>query len=76
MFAATDTTGPENDKHLINLARDAGVVVAAWSTNGTHLGCDQAVRAMVSNLHCLRKTQAGHPGHLLYLLGNLKPVTF
>lgn len=54
MLAAADPIGPENDKHLIDLARDAGVVVAAWGTNGTHLGRDQAVHAMVSNLHYLR----------------------
>lgn len=76
MLAATDPIGPENDKHLVTLAGSAGIVVAAWGTNGTHLGRDQAVRAVVSNLHCLRKTQAGHPGHPLYLPGNLTPVIF
>ena len=76
MLAAVDPIGPENDKHLVELARGAGVVVAAWGTNGTHLGRDQAVRAMVPNLHCLRKVQAGHLGHPLYLPGNLTPVIF
>lgn len=76
MLAAVDPIGPENDKHLVELARGAGVVVAAWDTNGTHLGRDQAVRAVVPNLHCLRKTQAGHPGHPLYLPGNLTPMIF
>jgi hypothetical protein len=76
MFAATDPIGPDNDKHLVDVARGAGVVVAAWGTNGTHMGRDQAIRAVVPNLQCLRKTQAGHPGHPLYLPRDLIPVTF
>ena len=73
MIAAADPVGPDNDAHLINLASGAGIVVAAWGTNGTHLGRDSAVRALVPNLHYLRKTQDGHPGHPLYLPSGLVP---
>ena len=76
MFAAGDPVGPDNDRHLVELARNAGVVVAAWGTNGTHHGRDSAVHAIVPNLHCLKKTQAGHPGHPLYLRADLNPVPF
>ena len=76
MLAAVDPVGPDNDAQLVELARNAGVVVAAWGTNGTHLGRDQAVREMIPNLHCLRKTKHGHPGHPLYLPKNLVPFPY
>lgn len=74
MKVVADPVGPHNDQHLLRLARDAGVIVAAWGTNGTHMGRDAAVRAMVPNLHCLKKTREGHPGHPLYLRADLKPI--
>ncbi len=76
MIAAADPIGPDNDSQLVELARGARVVVAAWGTNGTHLGLDAAVRTLVTDLHCLKKTQAGHPGHPLYLRADLKPIPF
>jgi hypothetical protein len=76
MFAADDPVGPDNDSYLVKLAQDAGVVVAAWGTNGIHMARDRAVRDLLPNLQCLRKTQAGHPGHPLYLPGDLRPVPF
>lgn len=76
MLAAVDPVGPDNNSYLMELSRGAGVVVAAWGTNGIHMERDKAVRDLVPNLHCLRKTQAGHPGHPLYLPGNLIPAPF
>lgn len=76
MKAAADPVGPDNDRHLIELARGAGVVIAAWGANGTHLGRNVIVRSMIPNLHCLKKTSAGHPGHPLYLRADLKPIPF
>lgn len=76
MIASDDPIGPDNDAHLVELARGAGVVVAAWGTDGTYLGRDSAVRALMPHLHYLRKTKDGHPGHPLYLPGYLKPQPF
>lgn len=76
MLAAADPIGSNNDAHLIELARGAGVVVAAWGACGVHLGRDTAVRALVPNLHYLRKTKGGHPGHPLYLPSGLVPQQF
>jgi hypothetical protein len=47
MLAQDDPVGPENDAHLRRLAAEAGVVVAAWGTHGTHGGRHSAVRAML-----------------------------
>lgn len=65
--------GWENDHTLTTLARGAGVVVAAWGANGTFKRRDQSVRLLVPNLHYLRLTKNGYPGHPLYLPSDLKP---
>lgn len=74
MLAAPDPVGPDNDRTLQALASKAGVVVAAWGTNGAHRGRDIAVRELLPNLHYLRLTQNGYPGHPLYLPSTLHPV--
>ena len=76
MLAQDDPIGPENDAHLRRLATDAGVVVAAWGTHGAHLGRDAQVRTLLPNLHYLRLTKDGHPGHPLYLAASLRPVAW
>lgn len=72
--ARIDPIGKDNDGHLQRLAKDAGVIVAAWGAHGNHMGRDQQVRALITNLHYLRLTKDGHPGHPLYLPSELRPV--
>lgn len=74
MKAAADPVGPENDKHLLDLAAGAGVIVAAWGANGTHQGRAAEVRKLLPALHCLSLTKDGHPGHPLYLRKTLTPI--
>lgn len=76
MLAAADPVGVDNNRHLLQMAQGAGVIVAAWGKHGGHLGRDQAVRKMLPGLHCLSLTKAGQPGHPLYLKSELKPVRF
>ena len=76
MLRATDPVGPDNDEHLQRLAQGAGVVIAAWGARGTHLGRDHHVREIIPNLHYLRLTKDGHPGHPLYLPSDLQPIPF
>lgn len=73
MKAAADPVGYDNDVLLQHYARMAGVVVAAWGTNGMHLNRDAAVRKLVPDLHYLRLTKHGFPEHPLYLPAELKP---
>jgi hypothetical protein len=73
MRMAAEPIGPDNDQTIVSLARKAGVVVAAWGTHGTYMGRDRAVRLMVPELHYLRLTKGGHPGHPLYLPASLEP---
>lgn len=73
MLRASDPVGPENDDHLQSCAQGAGLIVAAWGTQGTHLGRDRQVAQLLPRLHCLRETKAGHPEHPLYVPGNDRP---
>lgn len=74
MLAKADPVGPDNDRYLVEMARNAGVVVAAWGTPGTHMARNATVRKLIANLHYLRLTKDGHPGHPLYLPGDLTPT--
>ena len=74
MKRAADPIGPENDQYLKELAEGAGIVVAAWGVHGQHQGRDKQVIAMLPELHCLKITGDGCPGHPLYLSKSIKPI--
>lgn len=76
MMKEADPVGPDNDGLLIKLAAGAGVVVAAWGVHGKHNGRGDQVRKMLGNLHYLRMTKDGNPGHPLYLPSKLKPIAW
>jgi hypothetical protein len=76
MKAVSEPVGQENDDTLRRLAQGAGVVVAAWGVHGTHIGREEAVRALLPGIHCLKLTKYGAPGHPLYLKKTLVPIPF
>jgi hypothetical protein len=76
MLAAADPVGPENDVWLKRLAPRAALVVAAWGVDGKHLGRDAQVKRLIPEMHYLRLTKNGHPGHPLYLPKTLLPQPF
>lgn len=76
MMVAANPIGPGNDAHLTKCAAAAGIVVAAWGVNGTFMDRETKVRSLLPNLHYLRLTKAGNPGHPLYLPLNLRPVAW
>ena len=59
--------GVDNDRWLVACAREAGIIVAAWGTNGAFLGRDEEALKLLDDLQCLRKTKGGHPEHPLYV---------
>jgi hypothetical protein len=75
MKAQADPVGEHNDFHLLNVAKNAGVIVAAWGVHGVHLDRESKVKSLLGNrLKCLRLTKEGHPAHPLYLPKILTPV--
>lgn len=79
MKAAPDPVGPDNDKWLMDCAREAALVVAAWGNDGAYRGRSRQVVEMTARagvqLMCLRITKAGEPEHPLYLPGKLQPIS-
>jgi len=76
LYRTRDPVGPENDRHLEELASRARLVVLAWGTHGVHLGRGAQVFRALSTLgpvHALRLTRDGHPGHPLYLPASAMP---
>lgn len=77
MKAQPNPVGKDNNRWLVEIARDASVIVAAWGTHGSHLGRHQEVIELLGDkLHCLKETKDGFSSHLLYLKKSLSPVPY
>lgn len=71
MRRADRPIGPENDVVLIQAARQADQVIAAWGVHGAHLARGTAVAKLLVDAGCdlfhLGLSKDGHPRHPLYL---------
>lgn len=80
MKGAAKPIGEDNDRHLIQSAQGAGMVLAAWGKYGNHLDRNRAVGRMLSAAHigimCLGFNSDDSPKHPLYLAANTRPVEF
>jgi hypothetical protein len=76
MKEAVDPIGPDNDEWLVRLAKEAGVVVAAWGNDGSFMNRAKQVIQLVGKLSCLKLTREGQPAHPLYLPAGLSPIPF
>ena len=80
MKAFNDPVGPGNDEAIIEIAKNAGIVVCAWGNNGKHLNrSSQVVEMLKANgidIHYLKLTGHNEPGHPLYLKKTLVPQKF
>lgn len=78
MKKATDPIGPLNDFYLSRLARDAGIVIAAWGKHGSHLRRADYFKSLTSeagfDLYALRLNGDGSPEHPLYIPATTKPT--
>jgi len=80
MKAAADPSGPQNDKHIIEQASGADLVVCAWGVHGEFMDREAHVRRLLR--YCGRKvrhlglTKGGHPKHPLYQRADAKPITW
>lgn len=78
MMAAEEPVGADNDSRLVEIARGAKIVIAAWGADGGHLGRDAAVSRLLDDagiaIHCLGTTKQGQPRHPLYVKGDTQPA--
>ncbi len=74
--AAKDPIGPDNDQWLAKMAKDAGIIIAAWGNDGSLFKRSQMVATSISNLHCLKINKSGEPAHPLYQPGSAGPIPF
>jgi hypothetical protein len=81
--AAPDPVGPDNDRWLQTVARQASTIVLAWGAVGQS---ERAVRVLSlldsirahseKDICCLSLTKEGHPRHPLYLRGDTAMRSF
>ena len=78
LYRHVDPVGPDNDSHLVDIARSAGTIICAWGTHGALRGRGRTVAAMLDrhNLAALTVTRGGHPGHPLYIAASTKPKPY
>lgn len=76
MMEARDPVGVTNDDWLVELASQAGVVIAAWGNQGAFLQRSTHVKALLPTLHYLKLNQSEEPAHPLYLKSTLTPVSW
>lgn len=76
MRAHPEPIGPANQATLIDVNWYADLSVACWGAHGEFMGRGEAVRAALKDLHVLKLTKDGHPGHPLYLRSDLSPVAW
>ena len=76
--AVDDPVGPANDESIVEAARNADLVIAAWGVHAELHGRGDAVRELLATSgvepRVLRLTKDGHPGHPLYLPADSIPV--
>lgn len=81
MLAERDPIGPQNDQAIMNAARSiSGPVICAWGAHGGYRKRDRAVLSLLNEAgvepNALKITNAGFPGHPLYLPGSSTPTPF
>jgi len=74
MKKQSDPVGPDNNKHLIQIAKEASIIVAAWGIHGTFKNRGRELMEMIPGLHYLQLTEGGQPRHPLYLKKTLRPM--
>lgn len=75
-----EPVGMGNDTYILECAKNAGVIIAAWGKDGAHNDRGEWVQRMFFDcklkLHHLGLNGDGTPKHPLYLRKDLKPIPF
>lgn len=73
LFAAADPVGPDNDRHIAEIASKAALVVVAWGKPARHLERDRRVAELLrgccepARVKCFALNQDGTAKHPLYV---------
>ena len=67
-----DPVGRGNDAAIVRAARESALVVCAWGNHGVERSSQVRELLRGIDLHVLKLTGAGEPGHPLYLKKSLK----
>jgi hypothetical protein len=75
LYDHPDPIGPDNDQHILAIAKSARKIVCAWGTHGAlhDRGREVAERLEFFDLVALKVTVDGQPGHPLYLAADIQP---
>jgi hypothetical protein len=65
--------GKLNDKWLLKISKDAGIIIGAWGNDGSHLMRSKSIKKLIPNLYCLKINNTGEPAHPLYQKANIIP---
>lgn len=77
MKAARHPVGSANDRHIVQVCRDADLVIAAWGAHGSYLARDEGVEKILpQRAWALGLTKDGAPRHPLYLPANAELVAW
>jgi len=76
MTVEKSPVGPDNDAWLLECAKHAGVIVAAWGAYGRHLSQSAHLRGMLGTVLSYLRQGMKEPCHPLYLPGNLVPISY
>lgn len=78
MFAYSgDIIGDENDRYLLEAAKQAKKSVAIWGDNGVWKNRDTQVTKLIPNLYCLKISASGQPRHpMSHLKKDLVPIPY
>ena len=78
-----DPVGYENQRHVVSVLEDAGMIVCAWGAHGGHIGQDETMLGWIdaenvrdAPVVALGLTKDGFPRHPLYLPADSTPFAF
>jgi hypothetical protein len=80
LYTSRNPVGPGNDRAILDAAKEADLLVAAWGNHCNHL--DRAthiinlLRKHTIDIHCLNTTKQGQPVHPLYQRGDAGVILF
>lgn len=73
-----EPVGKDNDLTILNLAKEAGMIIAGWGNHGTHQKRSAYVSQFLvpQQMKCLGTTDTNQPFHPLYIPADKQPINY